>query len=119
MSKKCCTFAPANSRWGVCTMLWRGGGRHIIKRLLTLVFDFLKRRKFQRWCSKTRRVDARGRILRSRVPYNRVHAWLFLYAAWVSALLIRHYGFFLRPQEADKQKKRSAFFDVRNHLLWV
>ena len=44
-----------------------------------------------------------------RVPYLWVCACVHIYTAWVSALLIRHYGFFLRPQEADKQEKRSAF----------
>ena len=45
------------------------------------------------------------------------YARVYIYTAWVSALLIRDNRFFLRPQMTDKQEKRSAFFDVRNHLL--
>ncbi len=39
----------------------------------------------------------------TRVYLIEVCACVHIYTAWVSALLIRHYGFFLRPQEADKQ----------------
>ena len=27
--------------------------------------------------------------------------------------------FFLRPQQRISKRKRSAFFDIRNHLLWL
>ena len=47
MSKKSSTFAPANSRWGVCMDVTGEGADIFLWRLLTLVFDFLKRRNFQ------------------------------------------------------------------------
>ena len=57
ISKKSSNFAPANSRWGVCMDVTGWGSRHIEWRLLTLVFDFLKRRKFQRSLRKQVEVD--------------------------------------------------------------
>ena len=41
----CCTFAPANSRWGVCVTYQGEGADIFLRRLLTLVFDFLKPEK--------------------------------------------------------------------------
>ena len=50
------TFAPANSRWGVCIDVATWVSRHIEWRLLTLVFDRLEPRKLQTSIiSKTRR----------------------------------------------------------------
>ena len=42
-----CTFAVANSRWGVCIDVATWVSRHIEWRLLTLDFDHLKPRKLQ------------------------------------------------------------------------
>ena len=43
----CCTFSPANSRWAVCVTLQGEGADIFLRRLLTLVFDFLKPEKLQ------------------------------------------------------------------------
>ena len=85
------------------------GSRHIFWRLLTLVFDSLKPRKFQFIVFENKAVvDAHGRIQALACAITVVRAWWFIYAAWVSACLFESFGF-PRTSVADKQEKRSAF----------